>query len=79
LILFLAGILGLVALGFGDWNKSQKDQAAKIEREGLYTQITNLTSKVSEREFSPKFRTCLDRVRCVELSFNRSAIGAASL
>jgi hypothetical protein len=49
LILFLAGILGLVALGFDDWNKSQKDQVAKIEREGLYTQITNLTSKVTSQ------------------------------
>jgi hypothetical protein len=49
LILFLTGILGLVALGFDDWDKSQKDQAAKIEREGLYTQTTNLTLKVTSQ------------------------------
>jgi len=49
LILFLVGILGLVALGFDDWGKSQKDKAAKQEREGLNIQVTNLTLKVNSQ------------------------------
>ncbi|HSY19051.1 MAG TPA: hypothetical protein VK815_11980 [Candidatus Acidoferrales bacterium] len=46
LILFIAGILGLLALCFDDWDKSQKAKAAQTEREGLYTQITNLNSQL---------------------------------
>ena len=47
LILFLAAIVGLVALAFDDLNKRHEDAVAKKDKNGLNMQVTNLTSKVT--------------------------------
>lgn len=47
--MFLSGILGLFALGFDDWRKLQNDQEAKVERNQLHDQITNLTSRATSQ------------------------------